>query len=362
MKKRLMEFLCCADCRCENLDLRPYEVDGNGEAQRILEGEIRCRQCDSRFPVIRGIPRMLPLSLRPHLIGLHRDFFDRHPGLIPAGAAEAADTDVAQTLLGYTYQYSKLSDPQRETERWKENFRSSIPVSLEFFSGKIGVDIGCGNGRHLYWAHEFGAEMVGLELSEGVELARANTADCPRSHVVQGDIYHLPFKKSVFDFAYSIGVLHHLPDPREGFHRVLPSLRPKGRIFFWVYGLRDMRLWYRLSHMTWLRRITSLLPRSVQHGISIVLALLLEALLWTPCRLLFSLPGGSSLVRRIPLGDSARRTFQFKVRSVFDRIQPPVTHYHNTEELEEWLKEAGLSQTLVCNRDGRGLIAAGVKG
>lgn len=361
MQERLMEFLCCADCRCERLDLSPYKVDGDGEARRVLEGEIFCRQCGSRFPVIGGIPRMLPLPLRHHLTSLHGTFFREYPDLVPENGTGDGNEKVAKTLLGYSYQYLQMPDPEREIARWKDSFMGAIPVTGDFFKGKTGIDVGCGNGRHLYWAHEFGAEVVGLELSEGVELASANTADCQRSYVVQGDIYHLPFKNNVFDFAYSIGVLHHLPDPREGFHRVLPSLKPGSQIFFWVYGLRHMRLWYRLSHMTWSRTVANHFPRRLQHWVSIVLAALLEIAIWTPCRWLSALPGGRRMVARIPLGDACRRPFRTKVRSVFDRIQPPVTHYHTAEELERWLKEAGLSQTLVFSRGGRGWIAAGLK-
>lgn len=361
MKARLLDLLCCPECRHEKLELAVYRSERDEESQRIIEGEIRCGRCGIRFPVINGVPRMLPVSLRRYLILFHRDFFERYPDLLPEDGDGPTDEKVAKTLEGYSYQHVELNDRQKEIERWRNTFLSSIPVEPDFFKEKIGADIGCGAGRHLYWAHRFGAEVVGVDLSEGVEVATTNTAECPRTHLVQGDIYHLPFKNGVFDFAYSIGVLHFLPNPSDGFRRILPSLKQGGKIFIWVYGLRAMRLWYRLSHLTWLRGITPRLPRWGQYLVSMLLASLLELVVWMPCRMVSTLPGGASIVAHVPLGDACRRSFRAKIRSVFNRVQPPVVHYHSAEELERWFKEAGLTNTSVLNRDGRGWMATGVR-
>ncbi len=52
-------------------------------------------------------------------------------------------------------------------------------------------------------------------------------------HVVQGDLLRPPFPTAVedggFDIVYSIGVLHHLPDPLAGFRSLLRFVRPGER-------------------------------------------------------------------------------------------------------------------------------------
>src|SRR5260370_30683976 len=61
-----------------------------------------------------------------------------------------------------------------------------------------------------------------------------------KAHVVQGGIYNPPLARpedgGPFDFIYSIGVLHHLPDPEAGFQSLVRFVRPGGAIFAWVYG------------------------------------------------------------------------------------------------------------------------------
>ena len=82
MKRRVLDFLCCPDCWQEKLDVSVFAGRENGK-QDIAEGEVRCRGCGSRFPVINGISRMLPSSLRQNLGRFHQDFFTRHPDRLP---------------------------------------------------------------------------------------------------------------------------------------------------------------------------------------------------------------------------------------------------------------------------------------
>jgi len=119
----------------------------------------------------------------------------------------------------------------------EENFQDYVyPLTPEFFAGKLGLDAGCGFGRHLHYATRYGAEVVGLDLSEAVLAAYRNNRESSRAHVVQGDIYRPPFARGTFDFIYSIGVLHHLPDPQGGFCALAPYIKPEGTLFAWIYG------------------------------------------------------------------------------------------------------------------------------
>jgi len=356
VKIRLLELLRCPDCAHERLELAVFA--SGGDRVSVHQGELRCSGCGARLPIIAGIPRLLPAALRPYLATLHPEFFAQHPELVPP-AGTAADQVVARTLLGFSFQHVRLADPAPERDRWRQNLLESIPVGPEFFRGRLGADVGCGAGRHAWWAHEFGAEVVALDLSAGVDVAQATLADCPRAHVVQGDIYHLPLRLRSLDFALSLGVVHHLPDPATGIARIAASLRPGGRLVVWVYGLEGMRWWYRLSHLTPLRPVTRPLPRRAQHALSVAIAAALELTLWAPARAASRLPGGARLAARLPLSDASRRPFVAKVRSVFDRVHPPVSHYPTAEELAGWLRRARLTDVAVRHRDGRGWIGTG---
>ena len=201
--------------------------------------------------------------------------------------------------------------------------------------------------------------MVGLDLSSAVETARRRIDETDRCLIVQADLYRAPFPPASFDFAYSVGVLHHLPNPEAGFQALTRLVRPGGLVWCWVYGFEGMRWWYRVSHLRWLRPLTTRLPLWGQEVATALVTAALEVALWTPTRLLGRLPGGRTWAQRIPLSHSCRFSFRGKMASVFDRLNPPLTHFHTRSELEGWCRRARLSDWQVTNRDGRGWLVSG---
>src|SRR5205085_12675509 len=86
---------------------------------------------------------------------------------------------------------------------------------------------------------------------------RSNLAAYEKLHVVQGDIFALPFDAGRFDFVYCFGVLQHTPDVERAFRSLPRQLRPGGKIAVDVYPwlVRNVA-WSKY----WLRPITRRLP------------------------------------------------------------------------------------------------------
>jgi SAM-dependent methyltransferase len=83
--------------------------------------------------------------------------------------------------------------------------------------GKLVLDAGCGLSQPLKWGAVFGsAEIIGVDLSHAVDAAYRNARALPNAHVVQADISAVPFVEQ-FDYILSVGVLHHMQSPQEGF-------------------------------------------------------------------------------------------------------------------------------------------------
>ncbi len=79
------------------------------------------------------------------------------------------------------------------------------------------LDVGCGAGRFAEVALLAGAKLGALNYSIAVDACYANLKHHPNLHVVQGDIYALPFAQGAFPFVYSLGVLQHTPDVANAF-------------------------------------------------------------------------------------------------------------------------------------------------
>lgn len=56
MRESLLAHLACPVCRSESLELEPTKRAGS----EIEEGRILCAGCSLSYPVVRGVPRMLP--------------------------------------------------------------------------------------------------------------------------------------------------------------------------------------------------------------------------------------------------------------------------------------------------------------
>ena len=340
MKRRLLEILVCPWCG------GGFEVIPLGEPSPggdVEEGALRCA-CGRAFPIIRGIPRILD-----KVFDEFPEFARRHPEAAarPVSAATVDETDEAirRTSDSFGYQWTTFADMATD---FRENFLQYIyPVDTSFFPGKLGLDMGCGFGRHIYNAAKFGAEMVGVDLSEAIESTRRNTLGMPNVHLVQADVYHLPFRPATFDFVYSIGVLHHLPDPEAGFRAIVRLVRQGGAAFIWVYS-KSRSVVNALLEAA--RPITTRLPRRLQKLLSLGGATVDWVGFIVPYRVASRMPGLGGLVERMMferIKVYSHYPFQVVYADWFDRLAAPIRFYYDEQDMRQWLQRAELSRTVV---------------
>ncbi|HEY5173949.1 MAG TPA: methyltransferase domain-containing protein [Terriglobales bacterium] len=306
MKRTLLSLLTCPQCH------NSFEVCGdNTDSPEITEGMLLCSGCGSSFPIVRGIPRFLANTL-------------------------AADKQATADAFGYEWtHYSKLTDADR-----REFLDWISPLTPADFEDRVVLDAGCGKGRHIFLAAQFKARtVVGIDLSNAVEAAHQNTRDLPNVHVIQADIFNLPFAQP-FDLAYSIGVLHHLPVPKEGFLALASHVKPGGRISAWVYG-KEGNLWIEKLVDPVRKNVTSRLPRSITRCLAFFPAVVLYAalkLLYRPAK------RAAWLKRLLPYSDYlcsiSDYSFSENFWNVFDQLVAPTAFYHSQEEFVDWFQSA----------------------
>lgn len=392
MKYRLLDMICCPHCRgalqitvwhseqtgcplpvpakpccaghCHLRERPPATVDPADcvacYQSEIIEGKLICTGCGNCYPIIEGIPRLLPLSLLAESLATYQAAFcSRHPDafVLPTSGPIGTDPRKLATLHTFSYQWTTFV---RNFGYFRALFLSFVHPFLEErdFAGKLVLEVGCGSGRPASVAASFGAEVVAFDLSEAVRTAQSLTAYYPRLHIVQGDVYAPPFIPR-FDFVYSVGVIQHLPDPALALQRITPVVPPNRPLVIWVYGNREA--WY--APIEWLRRITTRLPYRMLHGLALMLALLSELLLLIPYRLLVRIPCTRNLAESIPGRIYARLPFRENVLGWFDRLSAPITHYFSQAQVEKMLTEAGFEQVEVVARAGASAswVAQGIR-
>lgn len=318
MKKRLLQYLACPTC---GGNIRLLSV-AKEEGQEILEGDLDCDSCERHFPVVRGVPRFADLSR------------------IEEEKAATANS------FGWEWQHFTQGD-----ELYAEQFLGWIaPVRPEFFKDKVVLEGGCGKGRHALLSAGWGArDHIGIDLSAAVETAFAATRGLENAHIIQADIYQLPLKR-VFDYAFSVGVLHHLPDPRGGFLSLTSKVIPGGHVSAWVYGAENNR---------WITRFVNPLRERVTSRINrralLHLSKLPTVALYAATKLIYGplnrSEGGSAIARRLFYNDylSAIANFGWREQHtiVFDHLVAPTAFYISREEFEGWWKETGASDVTI---------------
>ena len=305
MKPSLLLLLACPVC---GGDFTLTTTQGN--SAEIDAGVLHCPRCPRDFPIRHGVPRFVELENDPSQRGTAENF----------GAQWLVFDHVEQ-------------HHQQQFLDW------IAPVTPDFIRGKVVLEGGCGKGRHTRAIAEWGAQtIVGVDLSAAVEAAHRNTRDLPNAHIIQADIYHLPLKQA-FDYAFSVGVLHHLPDPHGGFASLCKHVKPGGAISAWVYG-RENNGWI-VHFINPLREhFTSKLPMRALYWLSYLPSLVL----WLTLKLIYLPLSNTPLKRFLFYGEYlsyiARFPFHEIHNIVHDHLTAPVAFYLRREEFSAWFAEA----------------------
>ncbi len=323
MKPRLVEYLACPDCAG---DLSLVEA-GERQGDEIISGALSCAGCGRRFAVERGVPRLLPAGLA------------------------SLDAEVADS---FGWEWNRFDEIRPE---YRQQFLDWIaPVGPEEFAGRLVLEGGCGKGRHSRLAAEFGAkEVFAVDLGSAVEAAFRNTRGVEAVHVIQGDIAHLPLKRCA-DLAFSVGVLHHMPDPAVGFRALVDKLKEGGRIAVWVYGYEGNEWIVDLVDPV-RNGLTSRMPRRALYELARPLGWLVAAAAKAVYRPLADGGGlGRALHERLFYRDYLTYVAQLPVREihsiVFDQLVTPVAHYLKRGEVEAWFEDPRLGEVALRRHNG----------
>lgn len=306
--------------------------------------------CPEAYPVIDGIPRLLVGEARAALARGHEAWFrDFHPELAEGWTGPGRGDPLVRR---FDEEWRRF-DEVRSTELGAVfDMYFDIVPPLAIAPDRVVLDAGCGAGR---WALELaarGPRVLAVDLGRSVEVARANARGNGRIACVQADLRVLPLAEGSLDWAYSLGVLHHIDDPRPALERIVRSVAHGGCVLLYLYWALDGRgPLYRATFraVDALRRVTSRLPQPLLVAASTAIALLVY---WPLARLsaLLARLGLRRLADALPLSFYRQRSLRIMRNDSLDRFGTSIEHRYSAPAVASLMRSAGLARIRISDR------------
>ncbi len=238
--------------------------------------------------------------------------------------AAAGETDAPQSTafaedIQFTFGEEWRRFPEILPEHREEFLQYFDRVDTGSLAGKRVCDLGCGIGRWSWFLKDACRELVLVDFSEAIFVARRNLASAENVLYFLGDLKELPFRDDFADFLFCLGVLHHLPTDALEEVRALSRCSPVLLVFLY-YALDNRPAYWRglLSLAAGARLVLSKVRNS---GARSWITWLLTLSVYLPLVGLGYLLRPLGLSRFVPLYDFYRGKSLLRIRQdVYDRF------------------------------------------
>lgn len=248
------------------------------------------------------------------------------------------------TVDGFGDEWSRFQQDELSRDEHQKVFNDYFSVFpwKKLPEDAIGVDVGCGSGR---WAKLMVKKVGFLHLvdasNEALNVAKKNLAHCENCEFHQASVDAMPLDDESLDFAYSLGVLHHVPQTGEAIKSVAKKLKPQGVILLYLYYRFDNRpIWFRalwkISDL--IRWCVSRLPHSLRYIVSQLIAVVIY---WPLSRLSWLMEKIYKPMPHLPLFYYRNKSFYVMRTDALDRFGTRLEQRFTKKEITKMLNESG---------------------
>jgi len=206
----------------------------------------------------------------------------------------------------------------------------------------VGMDVGCGSGR---WSVMVAPRVGHLHLldasPDALAVAQTNLGDAGNVSFHLASVGDIPLDDNSLDFAFSLGVLHHVPDTAAAIRSVAAKLKAGAPFLIYLYYALDNRPWWyraiwRFSNV--FRIVISTLPPKLRFVISQIIAV---TVYWPLARLAALAERAGYSPAAIPLESYRHRKFYVMRTDAYDRFCTRLEQRFTRGQIERMLSSAG---------------------
>lgn len=231
-----------------------------------------------------------------------------------------------------------------------EDYFDIVPA-VAFNNESMVADIGCGSGR---WASIIApkvGKLICFEPSNALEIAKANLEKYKNVELKKSRVDELNDYFESFDFIYSLGVVHHIPDTPKAIVDCVKTVKPGGYCLFYIYYALDNRpFWFR---GIW--RLSNIIRKFVSTRSDLSKNLLCDLIAFTvylPLKLINSIVNFFGIeFRNIPLSYYSDKSILTLRTDARDRFGTPLEQRFNKNQIQKMLVEAGLKEIKFSDKE-----------
>jgi len=211
------------------------------------------------------------------------------------------------------------------------------------------LDIGCGTGRWTKYLASKAGFIEAVDPSNAIFAADNLLRNVDNVRLSKASVDTLPFPDETFDFAMSVGVLHHVPNTQQALIDCVKKVKKGGYFYVYLYYNLDkrggiFRTLFRFTDI--IRNIICKFPSGLKKFVCDVLAIIIYMPLILFARFL-SIVNLKKLAKKVPLSAYSNKSFFIIRNDALDRFGTRLEQRFSRREIEEMMIKSGLSQILV---------------
>lgn len=270
----------------------------------------------------------------------------------------------AATVAGFGDEWSRFNQnglSREARDQIYDDYFSIFPWEV-LPQDAVGADVGCGSGRWAAVVAPRVGQLLLLDASgDALAVARQNLVDFPNVRFEQASVGALPIEDASLDFAYSLGVLHRVPDTAVAIHSISEKLKLGAPFLVYLYYAFDNRgMLYRgiWGVSDFVRRIVSRMPFRMRYWVSQILAILLY---WPLAKSAVLLDWFGICPSGWPLAYYKDKPFYVLRTDALDRFGTRLEQRFSQTEIKTMLEDAGFMDVRFSNKPPY-WCAVGIKG
>ena len=213
------------------------------------------------------------------------------------------------------------------------------------------IDVGCGTGRWTKFLTNKVGFIEAIDPSNAIFAADNLLGKIENVRLAKASTDTIPFADETFDFAMSIGVLHHIPDTQQAMIDCVKKVKRQGYFYCYLYhNLEKMNWWLKLlfNISELVRKIVYPLPSPIKHFVCdmLVLIVYMPFILWV--RMLIFL-GFYELAKKMPLYAYHNKAFFIVRNDSLDKFGTSLEQRFSKKEVEQLMANCGLENIVISS-------------